>query len=660
MQIDPAAARLIKVLSQMAQASQAALNAGALGNEDDTRSAVDTLRRLQAKLNNIDGAVRSVLNALPSEFQAGIQKDLTNIKDAEPFVRNWCQRYRDLLPLETLIQTEEGCQGVLDYALPLDWNFDTDVFILFGTEELVFNQELTKRGQNRILEVAGKPIEVDRENLASGLDARQIKDYFAKLQAPKPARVAMIAESNKTKYHKEWDVIQHELTLSISNSYTAELYGQSWLTQGIINLPNIARSMNMAALKNALNGLPIIIISPGPSLDKNIHLLKALKGRAVLLAAAQCAKALHAAGIVPDFIAIADPNNLVYFLDGVDVSQIEGLIVGVSCHPGFYEKPFKNIITFNANAHIDAWISDIFNDTLPISAAGSISIDCLYFAKYIGCSHIIMVGLDLAISNGQAYSRASANAESKVVIDPATNTLSFANIPKEMEDVFLAKGAASEDTIEQALKLPGYYGGEVITRPNYHLFHTEFVEIARKERLLETPTPLINSTEGGAHIAGFEHIDLIEAINKYIGDNVFEIGMRIQAAQQKTDYAKRQKQFIDAVSKMTKQIQNVLKLVDQCKALSKPGKIQDIKKLTNTEKKLITELRGMLYLSIPNSKQTKMAMEMSGDASNINETNDVANYIYNAIESTSTHILNLLREEERQRSGISPNLGQSK
>ena len=660
MQIEPAAARLIKVLRQMAQESQAALEAGAKGDEGETRTAVDKIRRLQAKLNNIDETVRNKINDQTAELKADVQDDLSIIKSAEPFIKSWCQRYRDLVSFEILQKTEEGRQAILDYALPLDWNFGTDVFIIFGDDEVVFSGALKKRGQLRILAV-GLVQDIHFEgDLFCAMDEGQIRDYFSKLKPPKPTRLAMLSTKNKTDFQKQWDIVKHGFTLSMSNSHTAELYGNSWLMQGLANLPSIARSMNMAALKAALNGLPMVIVSPGPSLDKNIHQIKEIKGRAVIMAAAQCAKALDAAGIVPDFIAVADPNNLVYFLDGVDVSQVEGLIVGVSCHPGFYSKPFKHIITFNANANIDAWISDIFGDTLPISAAGSVSIDCLYFAKYIGSSHIIMVGLDLALSDGHTYSNFSANATSKVLIDSKTKTLSFINVPEEMEHVFLAKGSASEDTIEPALELPGYYGGEVITRPNYHLFHGEIVEIARVEQLSDKPTPLINSTEGGAYIPGFEHITLSNAIDKYLGEIRFDIASRVAKAYQSLDVSKREQQLENIKLKMIRQIENVLRIVYQCKELSKSSKLNQINKLNKLEKKLINEIREMPYLSLPNGKQTKIAMEMSGDASDINETNDVANYIYNAIEVTSTQILHLLREGDRQRRAISQNLGRNK
>ena len=644
MQIDPAAARLMRVLAQMAQASEEALKAGASGDDNKTRTASDTLRRLQAKLNNIDGTTRSKINELSSDLKTSVQENINRIKSAEPFIKNWCQRYRNLISFEILQKTAEGRQGIIDYALPLDWNFDTDVLILFGNEELAFIEELKKRGQIRILAVAVTQSKLLAGEIFYTNDKSQIRDYFSQIKPPKPTRMAMLSNENKISFQKEWEIVKHGFTLSISNSYTSELYGNSWLMQGLANLPSIARSMNMAALKTALNGMPMVIVSPGPSLDKNIHQLKEIKGHAVIIAAAQCAKALDSAGIVPDFIAVADPNNLVYFLDGLDISEVEGLIIGVSCHPGFYSKPFKNIITFNANANIDAWISDIFGDTLPISAAGSISIDCLYFAKFIESSCIIMVGLDLAISDGKTYSKNSANSSSKIIIDSSTETLSFTNVSKELEEVFLAKGAASEDAIERVLKLPGYYGGEVITRPNYHLFHSELVEIARLEKLQKKPTSLVNCTEGGAYIEGFEHIKLIEAIKRYLPKNKISIRPKMYEAYSAMKFAIREEKLAKAITEMQISNEKILKLVNQCRILINMKRGRDIKKLSKIEKELITEIKGMPYLSIPNSKQIATSMEMAKDVKDVQQTNDVANFIYDTLEYTSKSILTFLKE----------------
>jgi hypothetical protein len=479
MELDAATGRLIKILGQMAQASQDALQAGIAGDEPGTRQAVDRLRLLQAKLGTVDLVARTVLDKLPENQQRPLREVLGHIQAAEAFVRTWTKRYQGIAEFEELSNSSEGRHAILDYTLPLDWHFEGDVFLLFDESDLGFLSELVERGQKRILFVGTEPTLAGQEGkMHKASSATDLRSYFMKLTSPAPVRLSFLAPRGANDRDVIWHDVKHAFTLAHSNYHTSKVLGGAWMTQGLQNLDAIAKSANLAALKPSLKGLPIVIISPGPSLDKNIHLLKGLKGRAILMAAAQCARALQAADVVPDFLVVADPGDLVYFLDGVDTSEIDALIIGVSSHPDFYKKKFKHIVTFNANSTVDAWISNIFGDTHAISTAGSVSIDCFFFAKYFECSHILMVGLDLALSEGKAYSNKSANSESTVTIDAATNTLSFSNVPQTMERIFLAKGANSEDTVETVLTLPGYYGGTVQTRPNYHLFHGEFVVFA--------------------------------------------------------------------------------------------------------------------------------------------------------------------------------------
>lgn len=649
MKVDAATGRLIKILGQMGQASQDALRAGMDGDEPGTRKAVDHLRLLQAKLGTVDQAARAVVDTLPEDQQQPLKEALSDIKAAEQFVRTWSKRYQGMASAEELSKSSEGRHAILDYTLPLDWNFEGDVFIVFDDTELLFATELLERGQKRILFVgAEKPAGDTLLAVEQANSAVELRSYFMKLTNPAPVRLSFIAPQDTPDREGIWRDIKHAFTLARSNFQTQKALGGAWMTQGLKNLDSIAKSSNLAGLKTGLSGLPVIIISPGPSLDKNIHQLKKLKGRAILLAAAQCARALQAAGVVPDFIVVADPGNVVYFLDEVDTNLLEGLIVGVSCHPDFYKKPFKNIIAFNANSTLDTWLSDVFGDTLPISSAGSVSIDCFCIAKYWECSHIVMVGLDLALTEGRGYSRQSANNEAKISIDEETNTLKFTNVSENMRSIFTAQGITHNNDTEVIMTLPGYSGGTVYTRQNYHIFHGEFVALAKHEISLSNPTPLINCTEGGAFIDGFEHISLSEAIEKYIGKDDKNISGRIHAACQVTNYPERIETSRIAKLKMLKDIEKIRCLIKECQNLSRPGKItiEKMKKLKSTERNLINSIRRTPYISLPNVDLVKKAMEMVGDASNINETNLVARYIYDSVEATCKEVIDIIKTAE--------------
>lgn len=647
MEMDAATGRLIKILGQMGQASQAALRAGVDGHEPETRLAVDRLRLLKAKLGAIDQAALKVLDHLPESHQRPLRDSFGHIQAAEAFVRTWSKRYQNVGNFEQLSKSAEGRQGILDYTLPLEWNFGGDIFILFNETDLLFVTHLLERGQKRILFI-GKdtPPECLAGRIETASSATDLRSYFMKLGSPLPVRLSHIAPQDATDRETIWHDIKHAFTLARSNYHTSKVLGNAWMTQGLQNLDAIARSANLAALKPSLKGMPIIIISPGPSLDKNIHLLKELKGRAILMAAAQCAGALQNAGVVPDFLVVADPGNLVYFLDGVDTSQIEALIVGVSSHPDFYKRKFKHIVTFNANATIDSWISNIFGDTNTISTAGSVSIDCFFFAKYFECSHIIMVGLDLALSEGKTYSEGSANSESIANIDADTNTLTFTNVPEAMERIFLAKGASSEDTVETVLTLPGYYGGTVKTRPNYHLFHGEFVAIAKNEATLDKPRPIVNCTEGGAYIEGFEHIALQDAIEKYIPASKQDLSTKIDDACNSINYKNRLAQCAEAKKRIKHNIEEIISHISECRYFTAKKKLtsKQVTQLTKVEKKLIQSLSKTPFISLPNVEQVKKSIEMSNDATTVAENNKIAVYIYNTIESTCQEVLETLNK----------------
>jgi hypothetical protein len=258
-----------------------------------------------------------------------------------------------------------------------------------------------------------------------------------------------------------------------------------------------------------------------------------------------------------------------------------------------------------------------------------------------------MVGLDLALSGGKAYSNYSANNEASVIVNEIDNTLTFSNVTANMERIFLAKGSSSEDAVETLLTLPGYYGGTVQTRPNYYLFHREFVELAKQEVGQTRLIPLINSTEGGAFIEGFRHISLETAIEKFIPKTVVNFSEKIENAAQSMDKELRNDQYQKAKSHLVKSIENSLSLVTQCKALTIKAKLtpKQLARLNKTEKQLIHSVREIPFISLPNIEQIQKVIEISGDASTLNDTNKVATIIYEIIESTCTEASNILRIE---------------
>jgi len=71
-------------------------------------------------------------------------------------------------------------------------------------------------------------------------------------------------------------------------------------------------SPNVGIFFDKFKDVPIIIVSTGPSLDKNIDLLKEAKGRALIISAGSALRPLLMRNIKPDFFAIIDPQDITY------------------------------------------------------------------------------------------------------------------------------------------------------------------------------------------------------------------------------------------------------------------------------------------------------------------------------------------------------------
>ena len=80
----------------------------------------------------------------------------------------------------------------------------------------------------------------------------------------------------------------------------------------IKNLPYIIRDRGIKDLKNIYKNRPAILIATGPAINNNIHMLKDVQNRAVIISIAQGLRMLMAYDIKPDFITTVDYGEVNY------------------------------------------------------------------------------------------------------------------------------------------------------------------------------------------------------------------------------------------------------------------------------------------------------------------------------------------------------------
>jgi hypothetical protein len=256
------------------------------------------------------------------------------------------------------------------------------------------------------------------------------------------------------------------------------------------------------------------------------------------------------------------------------------------------------------------------------------------------------VGQDLALSDGRQYSSSSANCNSTPVIDIDGKTLTFSNVSANQEKIFEATGTSSRDTVEPVLTLPGYYGGVVQTRRNYHGFHGELVIFAEQEKKAAHPVPFVNCTEGGAFIEGFLHITLAQAIETYVPKENKNISEIIANATTQDPQSKRNALITKKLAIMKIDIENAMRIAGKCQVIARRSKGLSAARaeIHTLEKELIKIMNRLPAMALPNQVEIQQALAMSADASTLKESYGAANILFESIIATGAKTLPRINE----------------
>jgi hypothetical protein len=256
------------------------------------------------------------------------------------------------------------------------------------------------------------------------------------------------------------------------------------------NLKVIIENPGINLLQNKFHNKPAIVVSCGPSLDKNKHLLAGLEDKAVIIAADSALKPLLRAGLKPHMTAALEREievvQLVEDISPQDVNDVYLAACPVVYNKVYQTYPGPNIIVYRNFDHFK-WLG-IDRGILTIkSSAGNMAFK---IAEYLGCNPIILIGQDLAIS-----------PEGKTNAD---------NASLGTEQVSYLK--------EKRYKVKGNIEPEVETTASLKLFLDSYnIDVAGYRG------KCINATEGGAYINKTTVMTFDEAIDKCIKDSFYPL-----------------------------------------------------------------------------------------------------------------------------------------
>lgn len=273
----------------------------------------------------------------------------------------------------------------------------------------------------------------------------------------------------------------------------------------IDNLAHYTAGHPIRELKNTVHGYPAIIVSAGPSLAKNVHLLKqpGIRDRVVIIAVQTALKPLLAHGVRPHFVTSLDYHNISkrFYEDLPDLPDVT-LIAEPKANRTILES-FPGPIRVLQNDFLDTLLGPLKQPIGKLKAGSTVAHLSFYFAQYLGCDPIAFIGQDLGFSEGLYYCPGTAIHE---VWQPELNRF---NTLENMEWRRIVRHKNMLHRTKDIYDRPIFSDEQMMTY--LRQFERDF---------MEAPQQIIDATEGGLPKQHTQTLPLNQFLNQHATEDL--------------------------------------------------------------------------------------------------------------------------------------------
>lgn len=290
-------------------------------------------------------------------------------------------------------------------------------------------------------------------------------------------------------YEKFTSLIDNESRYVIGERQTLNVSGQEFGDNIIKNIWELAKGSSLYYLKDIINSkiecldnIPAIIVSAGPSLDKNIDDIKLSKGKAFIVAVDSAINKLLEHDIEPDLLVTVDSHKPMNLFAKEKVKNMPLAVCGQSRHEVLRQHR-GNRIVFAADYFYMDFFKKLKKILVGLLTGGSVANNSFSLVEFLGFKNIILVGQDLAFTDNKKHA---------------------SNVYKESE-IDIEKYGSSYTYVKDN------NGNDILTFNNFKLYKEWFEARISDNKELN----VINATEGGACIEGAKVLTLKNAISIY-------------------------------------------------------------------------------------------------------------------------------------------------
>lgn len=221
--------------------------------------------------------------------------------------------------------------------------------------------------------------------------------------------------------------------------------------------------------------MPAVVVGAGPSLSKNVNLLKKAKGKAFIAVVDTALRYVCEAGVVPDAIFSIDFIKPVSLFECENISKIP-FVASMDLNYEVLDKVKPKNLIYNVFEPI-TWelLEKVGGKKSDVDTGGSVANAIISTLILWGFKHIIMIGQDLALTDNKFH--------------------------------------VGEDAVdfEKCIEVESITGGKVATRTELSLYIKWISDICR----MFPNVTIIDATEGGAKKENTKIMSFQEAINQY-------------------------------------------------------------------------------------------------------------------------------------------------
>ncbi|MCA9271886.1 MAG: motility associated factor glycosyltransferase family protein [Phycisphaerales bacterium] len=290
-----------------------------------------------------------------------------------------------------------------------------------------------------------------------------------------------------------------------TNVITTLVQSDVTMRNQIMNLDRYAEAPGIDDLKGSCAGRPAIVVSAGPSLRRNLHLLEQpwVREKFVIIAVQTVLRPMLARGIKPHFVTALDYHEISRrFYEGLTKEDVEGvtLVAEAKGNPAILDA-WPGELRCPKDNCLSKLLEQTDADRGPIKPGATVAHLAYYLARHLGCDPVTLIGQDLAFTDGQYYASGAAIHDvwaSELGEFCTLETLEWQRIARMRSRLVPARD---------------HLGRGVYTDEQMHTYLTQFErDFAADANFGLT---VIDATEGGIEKQGVRVMTLAEVLEQY-------------------------------------------------------------------------------------------------------------------------------------------------